>query len=119
MSGKKMLRIRLGFGVCSRPERQLGVNLDEEIQQINEIRGKDVYDGDSVLTDIDGVMVGVTEWEKGVWRRGLAGTKLDIEAGTGIVGGGGHGCTKRLAFSLSVVPRPPLGPVRARTPDLI
>ena len=89
MSAEKMLRIRLGFGVCSSPERQLGVNLDEEIKQINEMRGKGVYDGDSVLTDIERLIVGVTEWQKGVWRRGLAGTKVDIQAGTGIVGGHG------------------------------
>jgi hypothetical protein len=30
MSAKKTLRIRLGFGVCSTPERQLGVNLEVE-----------------------------------------------------------------------------------------
>lgn len=69
------------------------------------IRGKDVYDSDSVLTDIDWVIVGVGEWEKRVWRRGLVGTKLDIQAGTGIVGGHGvcaHKGTRNRAFRCSV-----------------
>jgi len=49
------------------------------------------YDGDSVLADINRLIVGVTEWRRGGWRGRMTGMDLHVEAGTDIVGGRGHG----------------------------
>jgi hypothetical protein len=45
-----------------------------------------VYDGNAILTNIEGLIILVTEWgRRGGWGR-LKGTEVHVEAGTSIVG---------------------------------
>ena len=115
----KIPRIRQRFGVCSTPEGQLGVSLEGENKYNIKMKGMYAYDGNSVLADIDRLIVGVTEWRRGGWRGRLTGTDLHIEAGTDIVGGGrGHGLFREgkkgknndVRF-LSVAPLHSVGPI--------
>jgi hypothetical protein len=82
------------------------------------------YDDDSVLADIDRLIVGVTEWRRGRWRGRVTGTNLHVEARTDIVGGGrGHGWRKKgknkdVRF-LSVAPLHSVGPIPNNQSNLI
>ena len=83
---EKRVGIRLGLGVCSTPKGQMGVNLEEKINKMKGKGWEGRYDGNAILTDINGLIVGVTGIAWGGGRGRGKGTELYIEAETSIVG---------------------------------
>jgi len=70
-----------------------------------------VYDGNAILTNIEGVIIGMTEWGLGGGRGWEKGMELDVEAETSIVG--------RHDSINSIAPALPTTPTSARTHNLI
>jgi hypothetical protein len=74
--------------VRSTPESQLGVNLGENVIKVVKWgEREDKYDRNTILTNIDGMIVRICEGWSGKWiSRWMMRTDEDVEAGTSIVG---------------------------------
>jgi hypothetical protein len=66
-----------------------------------------VYDGNAILTNIEGLIIFVTKWGRRGGRGRMKGTKVHVEAGTSIVGRHETQSTRSLLRSLQ---RPHSGP---------